>query len=254
LTTPISFSGFASVQVRDLVMAGAEEAAIVFKENAEVLLQSLTIARPRSVERGQPLVQISAAQRVSIVDCDVRGLVTSVAVLLEGLSGTCQMLNNRILGIVSFYGDPGTLPVSETLLRLNSVLNDPTGAAPARLEPGAQELKFCDNTVSLLAISAAMIAGLIEQRAATGLFETATITGNTIEQPLNLFIASRMAVVANCTWTATPRDQGMPYGLIGAERAIASGNITMQQGRKDMPLIFGARAFDKAANVAVILP
>ncbi|MDM0112235.1 DUF6519 domain-containing protein [Variovorax sp. J22R133] len=253
LAAPISFSGFASVQIRDLVMAATAEAAVVFKENAEIRLESLSVARPRSPQ-AQPVVQISAAQRVSMVDCDVRTVFPAVAVVLEGITGTCQMLNNRIVGVLSFYGDPGNLPNNELLLRLNSILNDPTGAAPPRLEPGAQELKFCDNTVSLLAIGAGVISGLIEQRAATGLFETATITGNTIEQSLNLFIASRMAVVSNCTWTASPTAQGVPYGLIGAERAIASGNITMLQARRDLPLIFGARAFDKAANVAVIQP
>jgi hypothetical protein len=175
----------------------------------------------------------------------------SLAVVFQDITGDCQVAHNRFLGVVSFYGDPAGAPTFGLLLGLAD------RARNARLDSVPAHLTFCSNTLSLLAVGAAVTGSLsTAPPAASGLFETAIVAGNTITESMNLFVASRMIAVSSTTLLAQPTGAGVPqpYGLFIAERATAVGNLTMLPTRPDLPLIFVAQSFDKAANVAIVQP
>jgi hypothetical protein len=249
----LRLGGFVALELSDLVIQAQGELGILLEKNTEVRLAAVQIDRSRDQAR-TPCLRIAGAQRVSVTGCEVTAAlptpaVVTSAVVFEDITGDCRVAHNRFVGVVSFYGDPASVPpTSSTLLQLAQ------GGRSARLDAvRAAQLKFCSNSVSLLAVGAAVISSLsAASPAASGLFETATVAGNTITEPLNLFVASRMIAVSSNTLLAQPGLDDV-YGLFIAERATAVGNLTMLPARGP-PLMFAAQNFEKAANVALVQP
>jgi photosystem II stability/assembly factor-like uncharacterized protein len=249
--TMLRLGGFASLELCDLVIqAQGEVGGVLLEKNAETRLSAVQIDRSRDQAR-TPCLRIAGAQRVSMTGCEVTAATpTTLAVVFEDVTGDCQVEHNRFVGIVSFYGDPAvpTIPLLRGLF---------DRAREARLASVPAQLKFCNNNTSLLAIGAAVTGSLSAaapaQPAASGLFETATIAGNTITEPLNLLVAGRMIAVSGNTLLAEPGADNV-YGLFIAERAIAVGNLTLLPTPGSPPLMFVAQNFEKAANVAIVQP
>lgn len=250
LRGPLTLADFVALELRDLVIEADGELGVLLEENGEVRLAAVRIDRSRN-QATTPCLRIAGAQSVSVMGCEVLAVMPTSAVVFQDITGDCQVAHNRFVGVVSFYGDPAGAP-SIGLLRVLAAT-----ARSARLDSVPAHLTFCSNTLSLLAVGATVTGSLrAAPPTASGLFETATVAGNTITESLNLFVASRMVAVSSTTLLAQPADAGapQPYGLFIAERATAVGNITMLPTRADLPLIFAAQSFDKAANVANVQP
>jgi hypothetical protein len=247
LRAALTLSGFAALDLSDLVIQAEGELGVMLEQNNEVRLTAVQIDRRAQT----PCLRIVGAQRVSMSGCEIRAVgPTTPAVVFEEINGDCQVAHNRFVGVVSFYGDPAGVPTNSVLQELSRTDRG------ARLDPVQAQLTFCNNSVSLLAVGEAVTRSLSAlppaPPAASGLFQTATVAGNTITQPLNLFVASRMIAVSSNTLLAPGADN--VYGLFIAERATAVGNLTMLPAPGAPPLMFVAQNFEKAANVAIVQP
>jgi photosystem II stability/assembly factor-like uncharacterized protein len=246
LSATLRLGGFVALDLRDLVIQAQGELGVLLERNNEVRLTAVHIDRSRNPAQ-TPCLRIAGAQRVSVSGCEVIAVMPASAVVFEDINGDCQVGHNRFVGMVSFYGDPAGIPTNDLLFRLADISQN------ARLEPIPAQLTLCNNSISLLGAGRAVTDGLTQQRTARGLFETATVVGNTIAEPLSLLVASRMVAVSSNTLLAVS-DRNDPYGLFIAERATAVGNLTMRPGVEDPPLLFAARNFQRAANVARVVP
>jgi photosystem II stability/assembly factor-like uncharacterized protein len=244
----LALTDFVAVELCDLVLDADGELGVVLQKNDEVRLAAVRIDRSRN-QANTPCLRIAGAQAVSITGCEVTAMMPSSAVVFQDITGNCQVVHNRFVGVVSFYGDPPGLPTPGLLRQLHQ------SAKGARLDPVPADLTYCNNNVSLLAVGAAVINSLSTERPeASGLFESATVSGNTITESPSLFIASRMIAVSSTALLAQPANADDPYGLFIAERATAVGNLAMQQRN---PLFFAvpaAQNFQPAANVANVQP
>jgi hypothetical protein len=166
------------------------------------------------------------------------------AAVFDDINGDCDIAHNRFVGVLSFYGQPGAALNVDQRNRLVQI------GKQVKLQALTAQLRLCENTMSQLTIGAARLQNLM-QGAATGLFETATLAGNMITEPLNLFVACHMLALSGSTMQAQPPENA-PYGIFISERASAVGNITMLPTRKDLPIIFAAPSFAEAGNMAFI--
>jgi hypothetical protein len=121
------------------------------------------------------------------------------------------------------------------------------------------QLKFCNNSVSLLAVGEAVTRSLSAlppiQPTASRPVETAAVLVNSIAEPLNLVVARFMIVISRNKLGAEPRaDTVSVHGLFIAERATAVDNLTMLPTPRNSPLMFVAQNFEKAANAAIAQP
>jgi photosystem II stability/assembly factor-like uncharacterized protein len=243
----LALVGFVALELRDLVIQAEGELGVLLEKNGEVRLAAVWIDRSRNQAK-TPCLRIAGAQSVSVTGCEVTAVMPTSAVVFQDITGDCQVAHNRFVGVVSFYGDPAGVPTSALLRQLAE------RAKGARLNSVPAHLTFCSNSVSLLAVGAAVTGSLNgTPPAASGLFETATVAGNTITEALNLFVASHMIAVSSTNLLAQPTGDLQPYGLFIAERATAVGNLAMLVDMS-RPLIFSAQNFEKAANVALVQP
>jgi hypothetical protein len=216
METP-TLNRFSAVEVRDMVIQAEGDVGVALESNQEVRLASVQIDH----RSPRPCWRIAGAQRVSMTGCEITAVgPNTAAVVCENITGDCQVERNRFVGVVSFYGDPAepTIPLLRGLF--DRGLFDPRRPAPLDSVPA--QLKFCSNSVSLLAAGEAVtrsLSGLPPIRPiAGGLFETATVAGNTIAEPLNLVVARFMIVVSSNILGAEPgADTVSVYGLFIAE-------------------------------------
>jgi photosystem II stability/assembly factor-like uncharacterized protein len=241
---PLRLGGFAALELSNLAIRARGEVGILLEKNVEVRVAAVQIDRAGDAAR-IPCLRIAGAQRVSLTGSDITAATPAAAVVFDDIAGDCEVAHNRLIGVVSFYGDPAGVPDPALLLRLFD------NARRARLEPVPAEIRFCNNTVSQLAVGKTVTDGLTGENAARGLFETAIVAGNAITEPLNLFAASRMVAVSGNTLLAQPAGE-IPYVLFIAERATAVGNLTMQPTTNQV--LFAVQSFEKAANIASVFP
>ena len=238
-------AGFAALELRDLDITFDDERGLALHKMGDVQIRGLTMSR--RAERGAPCLHVGDARTLhlsaSTIDCPMPG----VAALLENIQGDCHVSDNTVSGILGFYGDPGGVPSATLLRRLHE------GSRNTKLVVGAGHLKLTANRLALLAVAEAMSKQLMETQTTSGLFATATISGNTFSEASNLFIAGRMLAVHHSTLLAEmPGDRPPPYGVFIAERATATGNLAMMPGPEAAALLFGAPRFDQAANLVAI--
>jgi hypothetical protein len=134
--------------------------------------------------------------------CDITAVGPNTpAVVFENIAGNCQLERNRFVGVASFYGDPAEPTIPQQRRLFDRGLFDPQRPAPLNSVPA--QLKYCGNSVSLLAVGEAVTRSLSAlppiQPTASGLFETAIVAGNTIAEPLNLVVV-RFIIVVSSNW------------------------------------------------------
>ncbi|GGX24902.1 hypothetical protein GCM10007242_35560 [Pigmentiphaga litoralis] len=238
-------AGFAALELRDLDITFDDERGLALFKMGDVQIRGLMLAR--RAERGAPCLHVGDARTLhlsaSTIDCPMPG----VAAQLENIQGDCHVSDNTLSGILSFHGEPGGVPAAALLRRLHE------GSRNTKLLANAGHLKLTTNCLALLAVAEAMSKQLMETQTVSGLFATATISGNTFSEPSNLFIAGRMVAVHHSTFLAEmPGERPPPYGVFIAERATATGNLAMLPGPEAAALLFGAARFDQAANLVAI--
>ncbi len=247
LGNEMELGNFAALELRDLVIQAEGEVGVVLQKNGEVRLASVQIDLPRERAR-TPALRVLGADRLGMTGCAVTTIMPTVAAVFQDIGGDCRIVQNRFVGIVSFYGELAGVP-DEALLRRLIELNK-----QLRFDKPAGLLTFSDNTVSMIALGSAATKRLLKNNAA-GLFASAVLHGNTFVEQNNVFAANLLAFSANC-FVAVPLDATTPYGVMVANTATATGNLAVRLGDEAIlhfvtpdPNLFG-----RAANRVFIQP
>jgi len=246
LEGPVTFNAFASIELRDLAMHAEGETRLLFQKNTEVRIANVQFDRSTSQAKSAAL-SVLGAQTVSLIACEILTRLPTMAAVFQDIEGVCRVLNNRFVGLVSFYGESGV--PSPALLKALAARDN------LRLTPGAAQLSFCDNQLSLLSVAAAMAANLSAPTGTvTGVFASAILEGNTFIEQNSLFVAGLLGVNSNA-FVAQPAPDAM-YGVMMAMRATAAGNLAVafDDGASLHFVVPNAASFAKAANEVFVLP
>ena len=243
----LTLGNFAALELRDLVLQAEGEGGVVLQKNEEVRLASVQIERPGDKVKA-PALRIAGADRVSMTACVVNAAMPSTAAVFQDIGGDCRIVQNRFVGIVSFYGDAAGVPTADLLRKLMALNKE------LRFDAAAGQLTFSDNTVAMLAISSAVTNRLLKN-SATGLFASAVLHGNTFAEQNNVFAANLIGFNAN-SFMAVPKDASTPYGVMIANIATATGNLAMRFGEDAILHIVtpDPNMFARAANRVFIQP
>jgi hypothetical protein len=244
----LAMQAFASLEIRDLVFQTEGEIGITLQKNSEVRLANVTFDRSRNQAKSAAL-RIQGTQRLAMTGCQVLTQMPTVAAMFQDIAADCRILQNRFVGLVSFYGDATGIPSPGLLRQLLTLQSKPLKLT---LTPG--QLSFCDNSLSLLTVGDA-VANTLVNGSASGVFTTAVLHGNTFAEPSNLFVSGLMAF-GNNAFIAQPTDGSTPYGVMLATRSTAAGNVAVVFGEQAI-LHFvtpDTGGFSKAANEVFIQP
>ncbi len=248
LRGPLVMQAFASLEIRDLVVQARGEIGILLQKNTQVRLSNVSFDRGQEQAKAAAL-RVIGTQRLTMTDCEVLATLPGVAAMFQDISGDCRIAQNRFVGLVSFYGDPSGIPSPDLLRQLLTLQSKALALTPT---PGT--LAFCNNSLSLLTVGNAVAATMV-QGAASGVFATAVVQGNTFAQQSNLFVSVLLAF-GNNAFIAPPQDGTTPYGVMLATRATATGNVAVAFG--DQAILHfvtpDTGGFDKAANEVFIQP
>lgn len=243
----MSLGNFIALELRDLVIQADGETGVVLQKNEEVRLASVQIDRPG--ERAKtPALRVVGADRLSMSGCGVTTAMPTTAAVFQDIGGDCRIVQNRFVGIVSFYGDAAGVPTEDVLRKLMALNKE------LRFDAAVGQLTFSDNTVSMLAIGSTVTNRLLKN-SATGLFATAVLHGNTFVEQNNAFAANLLGFDAN-GFIAVPVDGNTPYGVMVANTATAIGNFAVRVGDEAI-LHFvtpDPNMFARAANRVFIQP
>ncbi len=244
LSGPLKFASFATIELRDLAMRAAGETGLSFQKNDEVRLANLVLDHSRNAAKAAAL-SIVSAQSVSVTGCEILAVLPAMAALFQGITGTCRVLTNRFVGLVSFYGESVTL-TPDVMKKLATRKN-------LRLTADNAQLSFCDNDVSQLTIAATVAKKLVAPTGtATGVFASAVVQGNTFSQPNNLFVAALLGFETN-VFLAPPAAETLS-GVMLATRATATGNLAVAVDNRLQFVVPDPASFAKAANVVTVQP
>jgi hypothetical protein len=249
----LNLANFSALELRDLVIQAAGPTAVVLQKNAELRLASVQIDRPHGATTPPTAaLRVVGADHFSMTGCAVTTPMPAVAAVFQNISGDCRIVNNRFVGIVSFYGDLTNVPDPALQQRLTL-----PNRVPLHFGTSAGLLTFSDNTVSMLAVSSATMTALLANNSAAGLFASAVLHGNTLVELNNVFAANLLAFNANSfVAVPTPGAGGASYGVMLANTATASGNLAVQSGGGAI-LHFvtpDLNSFARAANRVFIQP
>jgi hypothetical protein len=227
----IQLSGFASVELRDLLIAMTDSGMTLssLSSTGEVRLSGISLARSTS-QGSDPLLRVSGAKRLDVTGCEI-GLAVPASAVFENITGECHISSSRFAGTVSFYGVPGG-DRSEALIRQLGGSKSP-GPKPPDSEPPISKplqlkalggLHFVGNSVQVLTIGEDVAGQLVEKQSADSIFQTAVLQGNTFGAQSNMFVSALLNVVGN-SFVPEPIDRSAPFGVMVASRAAAVGNV-----------------------------
>jgi photosystem II stability/assembly factor-like uncharacterized protein len=247
LAGPLTFTGFAAIELRDLAMQGPRESGLLFQKNEEVRLANVRF--DRSGDAAPPAaLTVVAARVVSVTGCEIAARMPATAAMFQGIEDVCRVERNRFDGLVSFYGATNELPAPDLLKAL-------AARTELRLTPGGAQLTFCHNELSQLSVATTMARKLASAGGTVdGVFASAVVQGNTFTQQNSVFVAGLLGFGSN-VFLAQPADNGR-YGVMLAVRATADGNLAVVNDER-APLNFVAPTtanLAKAANQVFILP
>ena len=180
-------------------------------------------------------------KRRSLTEQDMKTLSEIVALLDE--DDFLLLENNRIAGVVSLYGMPGSLEMvaqsANDLAKLDQQPNEPGGSRLVIASAFLGTLHLRGNQLVRLAVGHALLEELRQRAAGEGnasltsdAFARLLLDGNVIEGVLNLTLARHLNVRANeFTQTATPAGRfrlaagnGRALGWFVADSATYIGN------------------------------
>ncbi len=240
---PIELGAFTALELRDLQLQMEPEASLRLVGNAQVGLHGLRIVGKQANER-QPWVLVERASEVRITACEIAA-AQPAALVLQDITGTCEVQDNQIAGDLAFYGMPsGEVPRTALLRALQ-----PGGfEVPA----GRGQLVVARNRTTRLAVGDEM-AKRLTARNFEGLFHTVVLQGNTFTASLGLAAGVFMSATGNHFTAEQPLENC--YAMLVARRAAASGNVAELFGDNATLFFLTVKGeFRGAANMVFTLP
>ncbi|MEA2887289.1 MAG: hypothetical protein QOD11_1649, partial [Bradyrhizobium sp.] len=243
LRGPLTFAGFAALELRDLAIRAEGEIGILFQKNDEVRVANIQFDRSRNEAKAAALSVVSA-QSVSVTGCEILTTPATVAAMFQDIRGDCRIAQNRFVGRVSFYGESKDVPKPDQLVKLAAIRE-------LVLSPGDAQLTFCSNDLSQLAVATAMIEELMATSKSSGVFVSAIVQGNTFRELNSVFVAGLLGFATNALIAGVGR-----YGVMLANRATAAGNLAMILNDSSILqfVVPEQSRFQKAANEVFVLP
>jgi photosystem II stability/assembly factor-like uncharacterized protein len=242
LRGPLTFTGFAALELRDLTMRAEGEIGILFQKSDEVRVANILFDRQNPAKAAA--LSVVAAQSVSVTGCEILTKQPTMAAMFQDISGDCRVAQNRFVGRVSFYGESKDVPTPDQMFKLARLGN-------LRLAASGAQLSFCSNDLSQLAVATAMVDTLLADGRSSGVFASAIVHGNTFREQNSVFVAGLLGFATN----AFTADSGM-YGVMMATRATAVGNLaTVLNDSSTLQFVVPTPPnFEKAANEVFVRP
>ncbi len=248
VTAPIALGGFAALEIRDLVLGLQPRANLVLAANTDLRLTNLQLGG-----RGAAGVRIEGAGDVRVAGCELAA-AEPASLLLQGITGLCEIVGNRFLGDVALYGDPADGVIARVMDRLQG------GGFELPPGIGTGRMVFSQNQLPRMLLGKAMVEPLAQGQVADALkeaFQSVVLHGNTFTG-LSTMCAGGLVAVTGNVFTAVQATTGARsiYGAVIASRAAASGNTATVFG-DICPLVFLAPkgdTFRGAANMVFTLP
>jgi photosystem II stability/assembly factor-like uncharacterized protein len=245
LRGPLTFAGFAALELRDLAIRAEGETGILFQKSDEVRVANILLDRPNPAKIAA--LSIVSARSVSVTGCEILTKQPTMAVMFQDISGDCRVAQNRFVGRVSFYGESTDLPTLDQLVKLAAIKE-------VALTPNDAQLTFCSNDLSQLAVATKMVDQLITTRKSSGVFASSIMHGNTFRELNSVFVAGLLGFATNA-FTGVVLDNSI-FAVMLANRITAVGNLATKFDKTAVlqfvpPL---PANFEKAANEVFVLP
>ena len=247
LNGPLTFKAFVALELRDLVMRDDGESQLSLEKNAEVRLANVRFESPREAA-GFAALSVAGAQSVSVTGCEILTSLPSMAAVFQDITGGCRIVQNRFVGLVSFYGESAGIATAE--------LKSLAARKNLRLTAGDAQLTFANNEVSQLTVATPMAKKLATANGtARDVFASAIVHGNTFMEQNNFLVAGLLGFDANAFLARA--EGGTFYGVMLATRATAAGNLAqvLNDGGPTLSFVVSnAASFAKAANAILVQP
>lgn len=247
VTQPVELHGFAALELRDLQLAMGPEAFLELTNNAQLGLHGLRIEGKPTAPR--PWILVGGTDELRMHQCEVAA-ADPASVVVQGITGLCEIMHNRIAGDLSFYGLPapdvaGTAPPAAALA--NALAN-----GDFQVPAGRGQLVLGNNQLRRLNLGAEMLKQLLA-RNFQGLFHTVVLQGNSFADTVSLCAGVFMSVTANHFIATRPASDH--YGVMVARSAAASGNVAEVVGDQATLRFLVIRGqFRGAANMVFTVP
>jgi len=240
-----SLSGLGALELRDLLIAMGGDPGMALSSIAEVRLAGVTLGRAAQ-QSNEPMLLVSGAGRLRMTDCGIGASLPASAVI-ENVTADCYLGGNRFDGTLSFYGMPRGDP--------SRALMDRFGDGQRHQLNARGRLHLVENNLQLLTIGADFAARLVEQGVADGVFQSASMQGNSFGVQGNVCVSDLLSFNGN-TFLAQPQDGITPYGVMVVTRAAAAGNVAVANGDQAILrfLIPSDGGFSGAANQVFTSP
>jgi hypothetical protein len=261
LSTPENRSAFSAaetIQISKLIFA------LNAAQTREVILLDILFDLRLSAIKARTGTAIVLDKRRSLSENDNPEIIGELIALLDE-DDFLLLENNRIAGVVSLYGLPGSLEMiagsAGELLRLDQTPNEPGGSRLTIASAFMGTIQLRGNQLVRLAVGHAMLEELRQRSAGDGnaslsgdAFARLLLDGNVIEGVLNLTLARHLNVRANeFTQTASPSARaglstgaGRTLGWFLADSATYIGN---QGASEASTLVDIARVSQRVANL-----
>lgn len=244
---PLLLGGFAALELRDLHLAMDPGTSVQLTDNRELGLHGLRLQGKQ--EEPLPWIIVDGAGELRMHQCEVAAAAPA-SVVLQNITGQCEVMHNLIAGDLAFYGMPlpdgtGSAPAAAALV--NALAN-----GDFQVPAGRGQLVVGHNRLRRLNLGQEMLKLLIA-RQFNGLFHTVVLQGNSFSGAPSLCAGVYMSVNGN-HFTAT-QTIGSLYGVMVAGRAATCGNVGELDGEQATLRFLVTRAqFRGAANMVFTLP
>jgi hypothetical protein len=246
---PIQLAGFASVEVSSLSINADPACGFVFGKCNEVRFTDIQGEAADARER--PFLHFVGIGAILVSGNRIGTKMPGLAVVFEDAQAITHFTENSVEGIVSFYGIPGgpnqAINFGPLAQRLPNVV----------LQQTSGRLCLSNNHLELLTIGRQKVAEInavaaAQQNTLTALYAAATLQGNTISAPNNLFV-SRFLSLNSCALLSPP-GSGQLLGVMVAEGAAAAGNVGMAiSDALELVIVARKNIFGEAGNAVFIL-
>ena len=248
LKKPAELAGFSSVEISNLTVLADGGCGFLFGKCSEVRICGIQaeIAAPSD----RPFLEFAAiTQTIAVTENRIRTKFPGLSVVFDDAAAVTHCTGNSIDGIVSFYGAPtaGATQVvnfGPLAQRLPNVV----------LQATSGRLSLSNNHLELMTIGSKKIAELNavaagQQTTITGLYAGATLQGNTITAPNNLF-TSRFLSLNGSAFLGSAQ----LLGVMVAEGAAAAGNVASAiSDALQLVIVARKNVFGQAGNAVFIL-
>ena len=248
LGTQVQLSGFASVEISALSVVADVACGFAFGKCIEVRFTDNQADAADA--RETPFMHFVASSAITVSGNRIRTKMPGLALIFEDARAITHFSGNDIEGIVSFYGRPAGAVQEVNFKALRERLPD------VAFQQGNGRLCMSSNNLELLTVGRQKVAELNaiaagQSSTLTALYSSATVQGNAISAPNNLFV-SRFLSLSSCSLLSPPDDTKL-LGVFVAEGAAAVGNVAMAILERLMLVIVARRdLFGQAGNAVFI--